>query len=812
MNIDYYLIGNAHLDPVWQWCVPEGLSLIKSTFRSALDRMNEFPNYKFTSACAAYYKWIKESEPEMFSEIVERIKQGSWGVVGGMWIQPDCNIPSGEAFCRHLLYSQEFFKKNFGFTVKTGYNVDSFGHNGMLPQLFKKSGIDNYVYMRPNREAEKPNLPKDNYHLWQSPDGSQVKAFRILDGYGDNLRDERVERYADTGHPQMLFYGIGNHGGGPSKRELQRAESLIKKGGFAYAVPDEYFENTSTDMPLVNEDLQHHAPGCYSANSFVKNANRRAECELVRAEKLDVLANLLTSSKTHNTQIEQAWERVMFNQFHDILAGCSIKEAYDDALNAFGYARETALEIGAFAAQRISWRIKTTDFLNNDISEMNGRLWYRDGEGSPMVVFNPHSFPVKTTAEFGTQWISKVVDTNGNEVPYQLVRASYTDGGHIYKCLFNAEIPAYGYKVFYLYKREENGAVGKFESTLHIENNVVENDVVRIEFDTNSGAVVSYKFKNGEEFAAGELGKVVVCDDKDNDTWAHLKTDFNKDIGLFGNGTLEIIESGPVRATFKSIVKYGNSVLTRYYSLYCGDEKLYVRCILDFDEQYVLAKLSFKANIADPRVTYSMPYGFIDKSANGEEEPCHGWVDLFEESGKGLAVINDSKYSACADGNDLRMIIARSCAYLDHYGQDYRDNEIRFLDKGEQDFKYIIVPHTEKNNALLYKESELLNTPVQVTQETHHDGILGSVYSAVNVEKENVVITAVKTAQDGKSVVLRIIETAGIATGSEIDFKALNCKFKLKFNPQEIKTVRITPDGKAEEILIIEQLYTSLRL
>ena len=235
----FYLIGNAHIDPVWQWCMPEGMSLVRSTFRSALDRMKEYPDYKFTSACAFYYKWVKEIDPDMFEEIKQRIREGRWGIVGGMWVQPDCNIPSGEAFCRHLLYSQIFFKENFGKTVKTGYNVDSFGHNGNLPQLLKKAGIENNVYMRPNREAEKPSLPEENLHFWTSPDGSSVKAFRILDGYCDDLRNERIERYKNRTQPQMLFYGIGNHGGGPARAHLEQAQELIKNDEYVYAVPDE---------------------------------------------------------------------------------------------------------------------------------------------------------------------------------------------------------------------------------------------------------------------------------------------------------------------------------------------------------------------------------------------------------------------------------------------------------------------------------------------------------------------------------------------------------------------------------------------
>ena len=805
MKKTYYLIGNAHLDPVWQWQAPEGLSLVKSTFRSALDRMKEYPDYKFTSACASYYKWIKLSEPEMFEEIKERVKEGRWGVTGGMWVQPDCNIPSGEAFCRHLLYSQKFFKENFGSIAKTGYNVDSFGHNGMLPQLLKKSGIDNYVYMRPNREAEKPSLPSENLHIWQSPDGSRVKAFRILDGYGDDLREERIDRYREKSQSQMLFYGIGNHGGGPSKEHLNSAEKLVKNDDFKYAVPDEYFNEVDDDMPTVTDDLQHHASGCYSANSAIKSANRRAECELVSAEKFDVLSSLLTSSETHKNSISSAWERVMFNQFHDILAGCSIKEAYTDALNAFGYARETALEIGTFAQQKISWRIKTTDFLNACEYEMRDRMWYREGEGAPIVVFNPHSFHVSSYASFGTQRVSRVVDCDGNEVPFQLVRASYTDRGTYLKCIFKADIPAYGYKVFYLYRKEEYSAETAFDTDVSAGKNYIENRFLRAEIDEESGAVIKLTDKrSGKNFAGEKLGRAIICSDIKNDTWAHAVTEFNDEIGSFGGGKCEVVENGPIRATIKSTVKYNNSVFIRYYSLYSESDGLFVKCRLDFDEEYKLMKLCFETALQEPSVTYSMPYGFIEKEANSQEEPSHAWTDIHDRNGVGLGIINDCKYSFCACGNDLRMMTARESAYLDHFGQKYRDGEMQFLDKGEQEFCYEIVPHTENINSYLFKRSELLNTPLSVQQETHHDGTLPEVFSALNIDKDNIVVTAVKSAEDGDGIILRIVECAGERTKVKISFNALNTEFEPDFAPQEIKTVRIKADGKIKEELIIE--------
>lgn len=807
MKTKFHLIANAHLDPVWQWCFPEGLSLVKSTFRSALDRMKEFPCYTFTSACASYYKWIKLNEPEMFEEIRQRVEEGRWAVVGGMWVQPDCNIPSGEAFCRHMLYSQKFFKENFGFTVRTGYNVDSFGHNGMLPQLLKKSGIDNYIYQRPDNREEKTDLPSESLHLWQSPDGSVVRAFHIPDGYGGDVHKRRLDaHYYNKNQPMMVFFGVGNHGGGPSKEHIANADALVAAGDFRYSTPDEYFSETAdVEMPLVNEDLQHHASGCYSANSRIKELNRRAEIQLVTAEKLDVLSHAITGSAIHNDAIEKAWERVMFNQFHDILAGCSIKEAYTDAENAFGYARETAMGVNTFAAQRISWRIKTTDFLDADTSEMRCRMWYREGEGSPMVVFNPHSFPVKSVGQFGDQGVSKVLDSQGNEVILQKVRAPYTDGDHVQKTIFEADVPAYGYAVYYLYHHDESEPEKQYATDLAATENSLENSRVKIEFDKATGAVSSYILKDGNvQFAKGLLGKAVVCDDEANDTWGHRIFDYNIDIGSFSQGSLELIESGPLRATIKSTVTYGNSVLKRYYSLYADSEKLTVRTVLDFDEQYKSVKLSFLADVKDNTVTYSMPYGFIEKTANGQEEPCHAWCDVIEESGKGLALLNTSKYSFCAIGNDLRMMIARGCAYLDHYGQHSRDSEMEFLDKGQQEFTYEIVPHTEKMNSQLFRMSEILNNPLQTHQETHHDGTLPQTYSAIDVDRDNIVVTAVKSAEDGNGIIMRIVETDGRETQATINFSAVNAQFAMTWKPQEIKTVRISEDGNVAECMIIE--------
>ena len=171
-----HMIGNAHLDPVWLWNWQEGFQEVKATFKSALDRMREDENFVFTCSSAAFYEWVEENNPKMFQEIQKRVKEGRWEIVGGWWIQPDCNIPSGESFIRQGLYGQRYFQEKFGVTAKTGYNVDSFGHNGNLPQILKKSGMDHYIFMRP-MPLEK-GLPGRIFR-WKSMDGSEVTAYRM---------------------------------------------------------------------------------------------------------------------------------------------------------------------------------------------------------------------------------------------------------------------------------------------------------------------------------------------------------------------------------------------------------------------------------------------------------------------------------------------------------------------------------------------------------------------------------------------------------------------------------------------------------
>lgn len=271
-----HMIGNAHLDPVWLWNWQEGFQEVKATFRSALDRMKEDENFIFTCSSAVFFEWVEKNNPGMFAEIKKRVEEGRWEIVGGWYIQPDCNIPSGESYVRQGLYGQRYFNEKFGKMAVTGYNVDSFGHNGNLPQILKKSGLDNYVFMRP-MPLEK-GLP-GRVFWWKSEDGSKVLAYRIpyeyctwgkdLEKYTERLKCELEDVEDDL----MMFYGVGNHGGGPTRENLKSIYALNAREDMPVmemGTTLEFFEtirSNGREYHQVTGDLQHHASGCYSVMS-----------------------------------------------------------------------------------------------------------------------------------------------------------------------------------------------------------------------------------------------------------------------------------------------------------------------------------------------------------------------------------------------------------------------------------------------------------------------------------------------------------------------------------------------------------------
>lgn len=781
--------------------------------------MNEFPEFIFTCACAAYYKWVEENCPEMFEEIKKRVMEGRWVIVGGQWVQPDCNVPSGESFVRHGLYSQRYFLKKFGILARVGYNVDSFGHSAMLPQILRKCGMDYYVFQRPGpHEKELPG----SLFWWESKDGSRVMAYRIPVGYATfddwypelgverKLRDV-ISTSLSTGKDLMYFYGVGNHGGGPTIATLnllRQLKSDIHEAELVMSSPNTYFTEISAqnvDLATVKGDLQHHAIGCYSITSEVKADNRKVEHRLLTAEKFAASAHCLLGLEYPHDKLKQGWENVMFNHFHDIMGGCSIKEAYEDAREFCGEALSLGAKVLNASLQNISWAIDT---MGNEMvprsKEKDWLLWEAGDRGVPLVVFNPLSWEVNVPIQVNKN-VKGIADECGNPVECQTIRGSQLEKGNKFDTLFIGSIPPMGYRVYWLYGTRKFDLHSTPDLTADGEG-VMENNYIRLEIEKHTGLIKRFYDKTNRcDVLAGKGAVMVVIDDYKNDTWAHGVQEFSGEMGRFSDAQVTVLENGPIRARLRVKSRYNDSRLQQDFIMYRDRPDIEVRVKLNWNEQYKVLKLVFPVNVENPKATYEIPYGFIERETNGQEEPGQQWLDVtgvLPGGGNriyGLALLNDSKYSFSVKGNDLMMTVARSAAFADHYGE--KDDECELIDQGVQEFKYMLVPHMLSwREAGIVKKAFELNLPQHQVIETYHKGSLPLKLEGMRISAENIIVTVFKRAEDGDGYILRCYETAGRKTDAHIELLLLNREWSSSFGRCEIKTWFI-PDNNESPLI-----------
>ena len=788
-----HMIGNAHIDPVWLWNWQEGFHEVKASFRSALDRMREYDDFKFVSSSAVFYEWVEKSDPQMFAEIQARVKEGRWGIVGGWWLQPDCNIPGGESYVRHALYGQHYFKQKFGVTAKVGYNVDSFGHNGMLPQILKKSGLDFYVFMRPH--PHEMGLP-GRVFWWQSDDGSQVLTFRIPFEYltwGKEV-DKHVARCADEikapYQEMMCFYGVGNHGGGPTKENIESIHRLQKaKNGLniMFSTPDDFFASlcsSNLPFPVVHQDLQMHAVGCYAAHSGIKYWNRLAENRLIMAEKWSMLAKLVTG-QPYPDDFARAWKGVLFNQFHDILAGTSLESAYNDARDLYGEAMAIADRALNYAVQSLAWNIN---------------IPYAEGT-RPLAVFNPHAWDVQTNVEVEVGSLPTnpvLVDDAGKATPVQFIQSHATARGR-HRMSFLANLPSMGYRTYHLVAGENEAA----PSSLIATENSLENEYLKLVIDPQTGTIQSlYDKEHGVEVFMAAAARPVVIEDT-SDTWSHDVTHFNHVIGEFKAEQVYLVAHGQAKATLRVRSSYGQSRLVQDFSLYPGLKQVDVQVTVDWREQFKMLKLRFPMNVYFHRITYEIPYGHIERPGNGEEEPGQSWIDVSGVSRStgdlyGMSILNDGKYSYDVTGRDMALTVLRSPIYAHHIPKEPSpDEEYSFIDQGIQRFKYVLLPHANGwEDAQTPRHAAELNQPPIALLCTFHEGKLNQSDSYITVDALNVIVSVVKQAEENEDLILRAYETDKRTTSTTIHLPVLQRKIETTFAPCEIKTFRVPKDTK----------------
>ncbi|MBA3842812.1 MAG: alpha-mannosidase, partial [Actinobacteria bacterium] len=735
-------------------------------------------------------QWVEESDPELFARIKERIAEGRWQVVGGWWIEPDCNIPGGESFVRQGLYGQRWLLDRFGMIATTGANLDSFGHNASLPQILRRSGMDSYVFLRPKPD-ENAELPGPLFH-WEAADGSRILAYRIPHEYcapRDDLGDH-VERSLATLPPDLdelaVFYGVGNHGGGPTKANLRSIAALNESGDdsrlelsslrrFFDAVADE-------EVPVWRGELQYHAPGCYTTHSGIKRWNRRAENLLQRAEKWSVVAAELGAQAYPLRALSEAWQLLLFNQFHDTLAGTSIEPAYEDARDQIGHASSIASLAFNRAVQSIARQIAIPP---------EERTW-------PVVVFNPHPWRLTTEVELEYNWLTEdgvhMVDADGAPVPLQHTRSLTTMSSNRSRLVFPADVSPLGYRVY----RICTGATDATPSTSG--GTTIENEHVLLELDASTGRIARLVHKeSGADVAAPAAKHAVVMHDV-SDTWGHGVTAYDQEAGEFEARSVRLVESGPVRSLLRVESRFGDSVLREDYVLAADAKHVDVNVVLDWHERLKLLKLRYPTSLESPRVTLETPYGHLEREPNGHEDPGQSWVDV-SAGGRGLAVINDAKVGYDVRGADIGISAVRSPVWAWHDPRELEpDGDFDYMDQGRQRFRVRLVPHAgDWRTAGVVRLAAELNQPLFAMLESDHDGPLPSQSSYAADGGGDVVVTVLKHAESGDGVVVRAFETAGDAVQATIELPLLDRRIEADFGANEIKTF-LVPRDPAEPV------------
>lgn len=810
-----HLIANAHLDPVWLWRWQEGCTEIRSTCRAAVDFLAGERTLKFARSSAGDMRWLEEMEPGLLRRIRRLVKAGRWENVGGWWTQPDCNLPCGESFVRQALYGQRYFMERLGAVSTVGYNVDSFGHHANLPQILRKCGMPYYVFMRPSSTLENTEIPVGYFH-WEGIDGTRVLAYHLFDpynateGWGLDTALAACKAYLDTSgvSSAMLLYGMGDHGGAPTRATLAAIRRLRdeypESPTLVHATPREAFaaiEGESSDLPIYRNELQHHASGCYAADSRVKWLNRRAEETLLAAERMAAVSACLIGTRYLAARFAAAWHDVLFSQFHDILSGSAIREAYTDTYHQLGRAIFSAEEMLNAAQQGLAAQVDTR------------------GEGQAILLFNPHPFPVSGLYETENMYgggirnvdyaRAQFVDAHGQALPAQGIRPTGHTGG-IKRFVFPVALPPLGYA---LYRLQATDTLVQIDSSLTVGEQVLENAHLRVTV-TPEGIQLD-DLTCGRMVLRAPGMRALVMDDP-SDTWGHDYTRFDQLAGVFTLVGVRILEPGPLRGALRAEYRFGDSRLWLDILLDHDQRAVELRGKLWWLEKQRILKLAFPVAVESSTATHEIPYAALTRPNNGKEEPMQQWIDLADDTA-GLVVINDGKYSVSVDGTEIRQTIVRStpygwcrCAMYPWDGEDIAWEDADWMhDQGIEEFRLRLMPHDGDRDAVgVIEAARLFNRAPALMVESSHGGTLPTVASFVQVTGNHVRIEVVKGAEDGRGLILRAVETAGGAAHVQFTLPTLSVQWSADFTPWEIKTFRVV-DGHAREEAMLEMALTS---
>lgn len=774
------LTGNSHIDMAWLWPWTETVEVTRNTFNSATQLMREYPDVTFSMATAQTYEWMEEKYPYLFKDIQQRVKEGRWELVGGMWVEPDLNLPSGESLTRQLLYGKRYFQQKFGVDVKIGWNPDSFGYNWQLPQIYKRAGMDYFVTQKIywNDTTKFPH----KLFWWQAPDGSRLLAYFPHD-YANSTDPAKMARdladyapsmfKADAGagnlalSPEMMYlFGIGDHGGGPTRADLdvavrwQRPDAVYPQIKFGTAI--DYFHNLekhqdALNLPVWKDELylEYHR-GVQTTQAENKRRNREAEVLATNAEKLAAFDSLYGPVYPH-AALDAAWKQILFNQFHDILPGSGIAINYVDAARRYQDATNLNSQVANAAFSDIAARVNAP---STGLVVFNSLNWPRTEQVEAEV-----QFPVPV------EWLT-ATNAAGQQLPVEVLALEKGTNRSRVRLLVR-DVPALGYELVQL---KPAAHAAKPVSTLAATATTLENEFFRVVVDARSGCITSLfdKRSQAETLAAavegpgapplvngkpcGNLLQLFVDKPEKWDAWNVDAGFINQHTDLTTADEVKLVENTPLRAAILVKKHFEGSTFVQRIVLYAGVARVDVQNSIDWHAKHLLLKAAFPLRARSEHATFEIPYGSIERPTTRRtpeeqakfEVPALQWADLSDATG-GLSLLNASKYGYDAKDNVLRLSLLRA-------PEDPDPN----ADQGHHDFTYALYPHGGTwRAAQTVNRAWELNYPLLTQPVQPHQGLLAAKMSFVSADAPNIIVTAVKRAEDSADLVVRFYEWEG---------------------------------------------------
>ncbi len=791
---EIHLIANAHIDAMWHWEWNEGIEAAVSTFRAAADLAEEF-DYIFCHNDSSLYKYVEKYSPTLFTRIKKLVRDGKWKIIGGWYTQPDCNMPSGESFVRQIMTARRYFTEKFGYTSTTAFNVDSFGHSVGLPQILKKCGQDAYLCTRCGIDEYTPG----SQFLWESPDGSRVKVNGSWFGYASGVDKvtDKIKQHNDFFKDEdtiCVLWGVGNHGGGPSRQNLIEIEELQKEGvlNVIHSDTDTFFAKLDPKT-VLKRSMRTVMPGCYTSISELKQKHAALENALYFAEKICTVASMRGLMKYPEEKLDEACEDLMKIEFHDSLPGSVTKQAEQQAIRLADHGLTICEELRDEAYFMLSSQHK------------------RAGDGEyPILVFSPYPHEIETeiTVEFCLASSNygedtshmRVYDEDGELMPSQIIKESSNMSIDWRKRLIfrgklkPMELTRFSMYVDFLPRDARAGLDGDV---------IVDNGRLHVEINAKTGLMRSYKL-NGKEYLAREAFCPIMFDDTP-DPWGmkdfqlkgmgenpvRFKLMENPD-GIFeGMDPVQLIEDGSVYTGVEAFFSCGKTLARVEYDIYKNADYVDVKVDIFSCEINKMVKLELPyAN--EGRYVGQIAYGTEALNMDGRECVAQRFVAI-DSDGDAFALLNRGTHGSSVSNGAVNMSLVRNAAFCAHPIDErpiLREKiYIPRIDMGESSFEFrLVAARTEELERLSAEFNAVpfaMNMfPVQAEEEAPA--------CTISLSDKNVTLAAAKKLRDTGSYGFRLFNNSDMEKTAT--FTVNGAEINLAFGVYEVKTV--VYDGK----------------